>query len=115
MLESDYNLIKKYLPKLYAHLETTNKVVGRTAFVCAEVNAVVSLLHMVQTKELDPLLPSKIRISQSWDENTSAWKGPCPNCSTWLQSTGGRIRWRVGPQESYLVRQYKIVAKVLPS
>jgi hypothetical protein len=113
MLESDYNLINKYLPKLYTHLKATNKVKGRTAFVCAEVNAVVYLLHMVQTKDLE-FEPGKIRISHSYDENTGRWKAPCPNCRTWLESTGGSLVWTVGGRD-YHAREYRLIAKVLPS
>ncbi len=113
MLDSDYNLINKYLPKLFRHLQTTNKVKGRTAFVCAEVNAVVHLLHRVQTKELD-FEPGKIRISHSYDQNTGRWKGPCPNCRTWLKPTQGSMVWTVGDR-NYHVWEYRIVAKVLPS
>lgn len=114
MRESDYNLISKYLPEMFAHLKKTNNVPKRTAFECAEVNAVVALLHMVQTTKDFVLDPGQIRISQSFDEATGKWKGPCANCSTWLESTDGSMDWLVGDR-IYQAWEYQLVAKVLPS
>lgn len=84
------SMLKMHAPKFAALLEQTNNEGGRSAFSCAEADALSCLLMKLKWYAgTDGAHFADIEFGRATAEDGKELWHPCKNCSVWLEEKGG--------------------------